>query len=381
MDDPNITMEEYIRLQEEKAHRQGKVYNWETATYGKIWDNEDVHDLGSVETEFTVIVFNDTLAFETTLSCEPTILKMDLENDMHSLPSPEPVVSCFDDLDFFNDFENKFPAIIYNDALTSKSDFLTEPVVSPQHIDEFNLKDETSLSECDEEEQNVLYFNDLFSFNVIYLDDSKSDKDNDDDKIDIKQSSGVIMEYLVNISKRRAFWSLNEDILKIMDSDYQYAVSIKEDTASHFTQHDSLSYYLLNLIVLPNPLDYIFGQVAQICSSTIWQPEYLSTSHERIETNLRTGSYKYGNPIRGGRSLASNADVMIMVKLRGEGNLLVMLLVKGWLVNLMKALVTTLAMMGENYDLRMLIAKEKHERLELTDHVARMERRQESREE
>ncbi|GKE24377.1 hypothetical protein Tco_1435889 [Tanacetum coccineum] len=36
---------------------------------------------------------------------------------------------------------------------------------------------------------------------------------------------------------------------------------------------------------------------------------------------------------------------------------------------------------GENYDLRMLIAKEKHERLELTDHVARMERRQESREE
>ncbi|GKB94984.1 hypothetical protein Tco_0981121, partial [Tanacetum coccineum] len=33
----------------------------------------------------------------------------------------------------------------------------------------------------------------------------------------------VIMEYLVNISKRRAFWSLNEDILKINDSDNQYA--------------------------------------------------------------------------------------------------------------------------------------------------------------
>ncbi|GJY17149.1 hypothetical protein Tco_0388640 [Tanacetum coccineum] len=41
----------------------------------------------------------------------------------------------------------------------------------------------------------------------------------------------VIMEYLVKVSKRRAFWSLNEDILKIIDSDYQYAVSIKEDTA------------------------------------------------------------------------------------------------------------------------------------------------------
>ncbi|GJT76209.1 hypothetical protein Tco_1042934 [Tanacetum coccineum] len=37
-------------------------------------------------------------------------------------------------------------------------------------------------------------------------------------------------EYLVKLSKRRAFWSLNEDILKIMDSDNQYAVSIKENT-------------------------------------------------------------------------------------------------------------------------------------------------------
>ncbi|GJX81964.1 hypothetical protein Tco_0331445 [Tanacetum coccineum] len=46
-----------------------------------------------------------------------------------------------------------------------------------------------------------------------------------------KDSGEVIMEYLVNISKRRTLWSLNADILKINDSDYQYAVSIKEDTA------------------------------------------------------------------------------------------------------------------------------------------------------
>ncbi|GJY91773.1 retrovirus-related pol polyprotein from transposon TNT 1-94 [Tanacetum coccineum] len=41
----------------------------------------------------------------------------------------------------------------------------------------------------------------------------------------------LITEYLVNISKRREFCSLNEDILKIYYSDYQYAVSIKDDTA------------------------------------------------------------------------------------------------------------------------------------------------------
>ncbi|GKA50198.1 hypothetical protein Tco_0743271 [Tanacetum coccineum] len=67
MDDPNITMEEYIRLEEERARRNGK---------------------------------------------------------------------------------NEFPAIVYNDGLTSKLGFLTEPTISPQHIDEFNFKDETSLSKC-----------------------------------------------------------------------------------------------------------------------------------------------------------------------------------------------------------------------------------------
>ncbi|GJY92053.1 hypothetical protein Tco_0507835 [Tanacetum coccineum] len=182
MDDPNITMEEYIRLDEEKAHR-------------------------SVKTEFPAIVFDDAFTSEVTLSCEPSVsplndnkidfrisfdesddedytviydknsfsykiisvdnLKTDSENDndkvnMPSFPSSKPTVSYFDDLDYFKDFEKEFPAIVYNDALTSKLDFLTEPTISPQHIDEFNLKDETSLSECDGEEQKfytlMIYF-------------------------------------------------------------------------------------------------------------------------------------------------------------------------------------------------------------------------------
>ncbi|GJY69369.1 hypothetical protein Tco_0472351 [Tanacetum coccineum] len=235
MDDPNITMEEYIRLEEEKAQKCGKVFNWETAKYGKIWYDEDVHDFRSVETEFPAIVFNDNLTSNETLFCEPTVsslnnneidfrisfdesddedytvifyqnsfsykiisandLKTDSKNDnekvnMPLFLSPEPSVSCIDDLDFFKDFENEFPAIVYNDALTSKSDFSTEPTLCPQHIDEFDLKDKTSLSEYDEVEQNVLYFNELFPFNIIYADDQKSDKDNDDNKIDMIQSSG-----------------------------------------------------------------------------------------------------------------------------------------------------------------------------------------------
>nr|GEY13513.1 hypothetical protein [Tanacetum cinerariifolium] len=57
-------MEEYIRLKEEKARRRGNVYNWKTAKYGKIWYDEDVHDLRSVETEFLAIVFNEELTSE-----------------------------------------------------------------------------------------------------------------------------------------------------------------------------------------------------------------------------------------------------------------------------------------------------------------------------
>ncbi|GJX74969.1 hypothetical protein Tco_0313564 [Tanacetum coccineum] len=36
MDNPNITMEEYIRLQEEKALSRGETFNWQTATYALL---------------------------------------------------------------------------------------------------------------------------------------------------------------------------------------------------------------------------------------------------------------------------------------------------------------------------------------------------------
>ncbi|GJY67165.1 hypothetical protein Tco_0469403 [Tanacetum coccineum] len=51
-----------------------KVLNWETAKYGKIWYDEDVLDPRSVETEFPAIVFNDSLTSNETPSCEPADL-------------------------------------------------------------------------------------------------------------------------------------------------------------------------------------------------------------------------------------------------------------------------------------------------------------------
>ncbi|GJZ32644.1 hypothetical protein Tco_0578080 [Tanacetum coccineum] len=163
MDDPNITMEEYIRLEEEKSRRHSRTFNWKTATFRKIENYEDENDYNFLVNE----------------------LKKRSENDNNRYPSPpNPTIDYIDDLDFFKEFENEFPAIVYNDARTSKSDYLTKPILNHQYIDEFNLNDETSLSEYDEE--NVSRFNDLF--NIIHPDDSKSEKENDDNDIDIEQS-------------------------------------------------------------------------------------------------------------------------------------------------------------------------------------------------
>ncbi|GKD57237.1 hypothetical protein Tco_1290624 [Tanacetum coccineum] len=99
--------------------------------------------------------------------------------------SPNPTVEYFDDLNYFKDLENEFPAIVYNDDLTSKSDFGIKPFINSKCVDKINLIDETSLSEYDEE--IVSRFNDLF--NDIHPNDLKSEKDDDDNDIGIIQSS------------------------------------------------------------------------------------------------------------------------------------------------------------------------------------------------
>nr|GEY14674.1 hypothetical protein [Tanacetum cinerariifolium]GEY31986.1 hypothetical protein [Tanacetum cinerariifolium] len=203
MDDPNITIEEYIRLEEERARRCAIVFN-DTLTSDEALSCEPtVSPLNENKLDFRIsfdesddedMVINDENSFSYKI-IYVNDLKTDSENNndkdnMPLFPLPELEVSYFDDLDFLNDFKKESPAIVYDDALTSKLDFLTESSVSPQHIDEFDLKDVTSLSQCNEEEQNVLNFSDLFSFNIIYPNDSKSYKDDDDDKVDIEHSSG-----------------------------------------------------------------------------------------------------------------------------------------------------------------------------------------------
>ncbi|GKA06629.1 hypothetical protein Tco_0685853, partial [Tanacetum coccineum] len=192
-------------------------------TMEEILPETEDNSFTDLETEYPAIVFND--ASDVAFSREPTVspldnnkidfnisfdesddedymavfdknsfsckiiyvnnLKTDSENEndkvnMPSSPLPEPTIGYIDDLDFFKDFENEFPVITYND-LKSKSN----PLNSSQHINKF----ETSLSEYDKKEQNVLCVNDSFSLNVIFSNNPKTIKDNDDN-IDITQLSG-----------------------------------------------------------------------------------------------------------------------------------------------------------------------------------------------
>ncbi|GJR89459.1 hypothetical protein Tco_0213470 [Tanacetum coccineum] len=136
MEDSNMTIKEYVQYETDKALRNGKVYNWDNATYGKI--------------------------------------------------------NYIGDINYLRFFETKFPYIVYKDALTSVLDFSSEPTVSPQHVNVVNWKNETSLSEYDDKKYDFISYNDLFPYNIFSVNDLKLDKDNDDDKIDIKRSSGDI---------------------------------------------------------------------------------------------------------------------------------------------------------------------------------------------
>ncbi|GJU74887.1 hypothetical protein Tco_1266292 [Tanacetum coccineum] len=102
MDDPNLTMEEYIRLEEEKARKCRKVFNWQTATYRKIKVSAIVNKEidfrisfdESDDEDYTVIYDANSFSYK---MISVNNLKTNSENDyekvMPSIPSPEPAIN------------------------------------------------------------------------------------------------------------------------------------------------------------------------------------------------------------------------------------------------------------------------------------------------
>ncbi|GJT61664.1 hypothetical protein Tco_1005197 [Tanacetum coccineum] len=165
MDDPNITMEEYIRIEEEKARsREFPAIIFEKIN-GESFDveqrmimNEYNEGKEDYMTEFPTNVFNNTS--DTTPPYEPTV-------------SPP------------NESELDFRISCDESDVEDYTVIFDENSFSADSTDEFNFIDETSLSEYDEE--IILLFNDLF--NDIHSVDSKSEINHDDNNIGIIQSS------------------------------------------------------------------------------------------------------------------------------------------------------------------------------------------------
>nr|GEZ94146.1 hypothetical protein [Tanacetum cinerariifolium] len=66
-------MEEYVQFETERALRNDQVFNWKTVTYGKIRYVEDTHDLRFYEIEFPAIVYDDALTSEPKVSSESKV--------------------------------------------------------------------------------------------------------------------------------------------------------------------------------------------------------------------------------------------------------------------------------------------------------------------
>nr|GEW94233.1 hypothetical protein [Tanacetum cinerariifolium] len=64
MENPDITMEEYIQLEAKKAHRRGQEFNWKTATYDNVMYFVDIDYFKDFETDFLATVYKDALKSE-----------------------------------------------------------------------------------------------------------------------------------------------------------------------------------------------------------------------------------------------------------------------------------------------------------------------------
>ncbi|GKA02715.1 hypothetical protein Tco_0675496 [Tanacetum coccineum] len=121
----------------------------------------------------------------------------------------------FKDIDYFKDFENEFSAIVYKDALTSDPKVSSEPTVSAHYVKKVDFDFVISFDESDDEDYTFAYDKNSFSYKLVSVKDLKLDSDNDDDKIDIKQSSGDIsvepLPDVISIDTQGTLLNENED--------------------------------------------------------------------------------------------------------------------------------------------------------------------------
>ncbi|GJV31003.1 hypothetical protein Tco_1391403 [Tanacetum coccineum] len=81
--------------------------------------------------------------------------------------------------DSFTNLETKYPAIIFDN--TSDAALSWEPTISP--LDNNEIDFEISFDESDDEDYKVVFDENSFSCKIIYVDNLKTDSENENDKV------------------------------------------------------------------------------------------------------------------------------------------------------------------------------------------------------
>ncbi|GJX42927.1 hypothetical protein Tco_0259603 [Tanacetum coccineum] len=155
----------------DKARGHDQTFNWETATYGKVY-------------------------------CE--------------------------DLDSFIDFETDFPAIVYNDASTSNQNVSSKPTVSIYNAIKSDIDFHISFSDSEDKDYTFIYNKDSSSYKIIPANDLKPEPANDYVEINIESCSENIdvkpMDSDICISKDTTPIEYQYDVSWGMDMAYRLPV-------------------------------------------------------------------------------------------------------------------------------------------------------------
>ncbi|GKB85143.1 hypothetical protein Tco_0957415 [Tanacetum coccineum] len=104
-------------------------------------------------------------------------------------------VRYHEDIDYFKEFKRDFPAIVFNNTVTTDHKISSEPTVSP--LDDNQIDFIISFDETDDEDYTVIYDKKLFSYKIISINDLKTGSKNDNDEVNIP-SNDVVVEKLDN---------------------------------------------------------------------------------------------------------------------------------------------------------------------------------------
>ncbi|GJY91301.1 hypothetical protein Tco_0506497 [Tanacetum coccineum] len=92
-----------------------------------------------------------------------------------------------EDVHDLRSIEIEFPAIIFNDNLTSNETLSCEPTVSSLNDNEIDFR--ISFGEFDNEDYTVVYDENSFSYKIIFVNNLKTDSENDNEKVNMPSFS------------------------------------------------------------------------------------------------------------------------------------------------------------------------------------------------